>query len=277
MEPAIAAMVGAALTGLCVTPFDVVKTRVQAHVCVVPNCVTTCHHIAGPLDALRKIVACEGSSALWRGLPVTMVWNVPASGLYFGIYENLRSCIYMRTKGTAMEDYAPMSAGVIARSVAVYVAAPMDLIRTVVQADPAARVGPFLRKVVAERGVRSLWAGIYPTLLRDVPFSGIYWFLYEKLKSRVGGDADFLRHFLCGASSGMISAALTTPADVVKTRLQISVESRERVTGTSVCRQIFREEGWVGFTRGMAPRVMRIAPACAIMMASYEMGKQFLA
>jgi solute carrier family 25 protein 39/40 len=41
--------------------------------------------------------------------------------------------------------------------------------------------------------------------------------------------------------------------------------------------QIYRAEGWKGLTRGIIPRVIKVAPACAIMISSYEIGKMYFA
>lgn len=43
-----------------------------------------------------------------------------------------------------------------------------------------------------------------------------------------------------------------------------------------VLREILREEGVSGAFRGLTARIFKIAPACAIMIASYESGKRYL-
>ncbi len=100
------------------------------------------------------------------------------------------------------------------------------------------------------------------------------------------------------------SAAITTPFDVVKTRLQTQgVQSARRYKGTAVVRpvlfgailllhgtdrlrrcglqihtmkQIAREEGWPALWRGVRPRVMFNAPAAAICWGTYESMKVLL-
>merc|ERR1711988_849277 len=88
---------------------------------------------------------------------------------------------------------------------------------------------------VRVNGIKSLWRGLVPTLLRDVPLSGIYWSLYETMKPIVTGSlfrgdsshdtkatgTAFGPSFISGALSGMMAAALTHPFDVVKTHRPI--------------------------------------------------------
>lgn len=63
--------------------------------------------------------------------------------------------------------------------------------------------------LVKQDGVTGLWKGLYSTLLRDVPFSAIYWMNYETIKSFFmggsGGHPSFSFSFLAGALSGSVS------------------------------------------------------------------------
>jgi solute carrier family 25 protein 39/40 len=149
------------------------------------------------------------------------------------------------------------------------------------------------RAILASGGVPALWRGLEPTLWRDVPFSALYWFAYEQSKARLVETfpsdhpaASPLRAFVAGAGAGMLAAATTTPFDVVKTRRQVysSVGAFEN-EGTHaaldgngstprVLRAIIREEGVAGAFRGFNARLIKIAPACAIMISSYEAGKR---
>ena len=82
----------------------------------------------------------------------------------------------------------------------------------------------------------------------------------------------------CGALAGAISASLTTPLDVVKTRLmtQVHGEAVNKVAAvmysgvSATVKQILKEEGWIGFTRGMGPRVVHSACFSAIGYFAFE-------
>ena len=169
------------------------------------------------------------------------------------------------------------------------------------------------RDEVRKGGIRSLWRGANPTLWRDVPFSAFYWTSYEWIKVRLlrqgmhrvsavrrrGGDVDVAYQrmlmwtsFMAGASSGMIAAVFTHPFDLVKTRRQIemynlspsdptattksasgSTPLKGRAETFGVLRLIVAEEGWRGLFTGLLARMSKIAPACAIMISTYELSK----
>jgi solute carrier family 25, member 38 len=85
-----------------------------------------------------------------------------------------------------------------------------------------------LRSMTRAEGARGLTAGVLPTLLRDVPFSGIYLMFYVRLKQAAlssGGSAPLANreavHFVCGLLAGALASLVTQPADVVKTRMQL--------------------------------------------------------
>lgn len=54
-------------------------------------------------------------------------------------------------------------------------------------------------------GIIGLWKGLFPTLLRDVPFSAIYWMNYEFIKSYGPGVPSFSYSFMAGAIAGGVS------------------------------------------------------------------------
>lgn len=46
-------------------------------------------------------------------------------------------------------------------------------------------------------------------------------------------------------------------------------------TTIEVFRKIYREHGWRGLFTGTVPRLVKVSPACAIMISSFEYGKIF--
>lgn len=104
----------------------------------------------------------------------------------------------------------------------------------------------------------------------------------------------FMDSFVAGASSGAVAALVTTPFDVGKTRQQVFKHAGDEVAASSFraaakageklpeelsmprfLAHIFREEGVKGLFKGWAARCLKVAPACAIMISSYEVGKRW--
>lgn len=60
--------------------------------------------------------------------------------------------------------------------------------------------------MVASEGMLGLWRGLGPTVFRDVPFSGIYWAVYESFKAHNGVTVPtFWITFFGGAIAGSVS------------------------------------------------------------------------
>ena len=302
--------------------------------------------------------------------------SVPATVVYFVGYDHLKTAFAHSHKQSnaintnpmlslILENGGPAFAGALARSIAASVISPLELVRTRMQSrrisfgsltngssfDESIKKGkeirPYqfimqdLKGMIQREGFLGLWKGLVPTLWRDVPFSALYWSLYERFKiiyrnlffsrdystqlmlyrdSSFGQNGqEFYVSFFAGLTSGAIAAFLTTPFDVVKTRRQAeglfvscksiihdSSHGSMENKGLAICSHrgctkitaagkqslpfvylnvsigdclkiIWREEGFSGLFSGVSARMIKVAPACAIMISSYEIGKHILA
>uniref|UniRef100_A0A8D2LRS6 Uncharacterized protein n=2 Tax=Varanus komodoensis TaxID=61221 RepID=A0A8D2LRS6_VARKO len=80
------------------------------------------------------------------------------------------------------------------------------------------------RDLLRTQGLAGLYKGLGATLLRDVPFSIIYFPLFANI-NKLGQEsseekASFLHSFLSGCGAGSVAAVAVTPLDVLKTRIQ---------------------------------------------------------
>ncbi|KAK4162442.1 putative solute carrier [Cladorrhinum sp. PSN259] len=284
------------------------------------------------LDGLRKIARNEGFTTLWRGLSPTLLMAIPANIIYLTGYDWLRfhpTSPIQRATGLR-DDYAPLIAGSVARTLAATAVSPIELFRTRLQAAQGGSSSEDLadtlrgvKTMVQQHGYRSLWRGLTLTLWRDVPFSAMYWWGYETIRGKLtdarergrgrsleldldqkGKDrgrarrrsqsrenhADtFTDSFIAGAASGAFASVATMPFDVGKTRAQIFKDGKmssaassasaaaaapEEQSMTRLLWHIFRTEGAAGLWRGWIPRTLKVAPACAVMISSYEVGKR---
>jgi len=131
--------------------------------------------------------------------------------------------------------------------------------------------------IVRNLGILGLYKGVSACLLRDVPFSAIYFPTYSHLKRDFFGESPtkslgVLQLLTAGAIAGMPAAYLTTPCDVIKTRLQVEARKGEATyNGLGDCaRRILKEEGFKAFFKGGPARILRSSPQFGFTLAAYE-------
>lgn len=255
--------------------------------------------ITSTFQGMMVISRNEGITTLWRGLSLTLLMALPSNIIYFTGYE------YIRDKSPLVSHpLNPLFCGMAARTMSATVVSPIELLKTRLQSIPSEThasqpksrlVSSLIRATfggIRQNGLGSMFTGLQITLWRDVPFLGIYWLCYEFFKEQLSTamriDFDnnksqqdnwkvFAISFFSGSLGGVISAFFTNPFDVGKTRLQIAERksNEPRVSMFRFLISIYKKEGVGALYGGFAPRVMKIAPLCAIMISSYEIGKKF--
>ena len=305
---------GALVVSLFMTPLDVVKIRLQAqdrilskkcflysngimdHLCLRTNgdpppvALHTSEEICnckwynrpkyfnGTFDALLKISKVEGLGSLWSGLSPTLVLAVPTTVIYFTAYEYLKLKLVQTLTQRQAENYMTaisLASGGLARTLACVIVNPLELIRTKMQSQKMAfgEVRKALEITVKSEGKVGLWKGVSASLMRDVPFSAIYWPCYEYLRP---SEYNFSQICVAGAVAGSVASAATNPMDVIKTRIQIQLgENGVKMSNSQVVQEIIQSHGIKGLWAGLTPRLLKVAPACAIMISSYEYCKRF--
>lgn len=131
--------------------------------------------------------------------------------------------------------------------------------------------------IVRNLGLKGLYKGASACLLRDVPFSAIYFPTYSHLKKDLFGESPtkklgIVQLLTAGAIAGMPAAYLTTPCDVIKTRLQVEARKGDtNYTGLRHAAQtILKEEGFKAFFKGGPARILRSSPQFGFTLAAYE-------
>lgn len=128
---------------------------------------------------------------------------------------------------------------------------------------------------------RELYRGWTITVVREVPFTVIQFPLWEGMKKwalrqrQQGNPADVTaaESALFGSISGAIAAGLTTPLDVLKTRMMLA---KQRESMLAITKRIMVEEGGRTFFSGIGPRTMWISIGGAVFLGSYQWASNFL-
>lgn len=154
-------------------------------------------------------------------------------------------------------------AGGIAGGVAAMATSPLEVIKTRLQSTKLyggeqKRVGAFLclRDAVRVEGGRALFKGLGVTLLGVMPSRAVYFTTYTQGKRIFtdGSRSPFQVHVLASVLTGGVNVTWSNPLFVVRTRQQLSVDSRGKpmLSFWKSLLEIYRAEGLAGFTRGMS-------------------------
>lgn len=268
---------------LTLFPLDTLKTRLQAS---------------------EGFFASGGFRGIYRGVGSAALGSAPGAAFFFCTYEatktflaNARATTVGRgegtktntTSGTGSHPVDHMLAASLGEVAACAVRVPTEVVKQRAQAGQHGGSSlSSLRAILALRHApsggggglaavaRELYRGWGITILREVPFTVIQFPLWEALKNysrrrrgEGGGDGDVSagESAVYGSIAGAVAAGITTPLDVLKTRVMLS---SQKTKVSDVVVSIFRGHGIRPFFAGIGPRVAWISVGGAVFLGSYQ-------
>ncbi|XP_057708049.1 electrogenic aspartate/glutamate antiporter SLC25A12, mitochondrial-like isoform X2 [Corythoichthys intestinalis] len=257
-----------------VYPIDLVKTRMQNQ--------RSTGSLVGELmyknsfDCAKKVLRYEGVFGFYRGLLPQIIGVAPEKAI------KLTTNDFVRDKFTRQDGSIPLAAEILAGGCAggsqVIFTNPLEIVKIRLQVAGEITTGPRVSalNVVRELGFFGLYKGAKACFLRDIPFSSIYFTAYAHTKEMLAdenGKVGALQLLTAGAVAGIPAASLVTPADVIKTRLQVAARAGQTTyNGVIDCfRKILKEEGFRAFWKGTGARVFRSSPQFGVTLLTYEL------
>lgn len=279
----------------CVFPIDLAKTRLQ-------NQQNGQRMYTSMSDCLIKTIRSEGYFGMYRGAAVNLTLVTPEKAIKLAANDFFRQAL--SKDGKKLTLIKEMLAGCGAGTCQVIVTTPMEMLK--IQLQDAGRLAAqkklmasqaglngaavepisprptaiaISRELLREKGIAGLYKGLGATILRDVPFSIIYFPLFANLNKLGQKTPDekspFFVSFLAGCAAGSIAAVAVNPCDVIKTRLQSLQRgvNEDTYSGIIDCtRKIWRSEGPAAFLKGAYCRALVIAPLFGIAQVIYFIG-----
>uniref|UniRef100_A0A8D0AFW9 Mitochondrial glutamate carrier 1 n=1 Tax=Sander lucioperca TaxID=283035 RepID=A0A8D0AFW9_SANLU len=273
----------------CVFPIDLAKTRLQ-------NQRQGQQVYKNMMDCLIKTVRSEGYFGMYRGAAVNLTLVTPEKAIKLAANDFFRHHLSKDGKGQTV--FKEMLAGCGAGMCQVVITTPMEMLKiqlqdagrlaaqhrsynsgTVASAPRAVSATQIAKDLLRTQGIQGLYRGLGATLIRDVPFSIVYFPLFANL-NRLGKpspeeSSPFYWAFLSGCVAGSTAAVAVNPCDVVKTRLQSlnKGSSEEAYNGVVDCvSKIMQKEGPSAFLKGAGCRALVIAPLFGIAQVMYFAG-----
>lgn len=272
--------VAGSLSGTCSTiilqPLDLIKTRIQRQAGIAAK---TTEISTSMFGMTRHVLATENVLGLWKGIMPSITRTVPGLGIQFGSIHLLKTNFNIDNTNPIHN----LTLGITARCVAGTIMIPITVVKTRYESGcfGYSRISSALVSIYKAEGIRGLCCGLIPTLVRDAPYSGFYYMFYTQLKRKVSillenhGSSENQPiistdavNFVCGITAGFAASAVTHPADVIKTRMQIYTQRNSIINVTYV---IMKEGGGIrALFVGMAPRILRKSLMSALTWTVYE-------
>ncbi|OVA09911.1 EF-hand domain [Macleaya cordata] len=262
LKAALAGGLACALSTSLLHPVDTIKTRVQASTLSFPEIISKLPQI--------------GVQGLYRGSIPAILGQFSSHGLRTGIFEASKLVLI---------NFAPTLAEIQVQSIASFcstilgtaVRIPCEVLKQRLQAGIFDNVGQAIVGTLRQDGLRGFFRGTGATLCREVPFYVAGMGLYAESKKAVQHllrrELEPWETIVVGALSGGLAAVVTTPFDVMKTRMMTAPQGLP-VSMSMVAFSILRQEGPLGLFKGAVPRFFWIAPLGAMNFAGYELARK---
>ena len=269
--------VGGCTGASAVYPIDLVKTRLQ----------NQRGSLAGEImyknsfDCFVKVLRHEGFLGLYRGLLPQLMGVSPEKAIKLTVNDMVRS--FVRDKNGNISLSGEVLAGACAGTSQVIFTNPIEIVKIRLQVagemQTTARVGAW--QITKDLGLLGLYKGARACWLRDAPFSAIYFTSYAHMKTYTAnedGHNEPASIFASAMIAGVPAAGLLTPADVIKTRLQVQArEGQMTYSGVMDCaKKIWKYEGAQAFWKGAPARVFRSSPQFGVTLLTYELLQRYI-
>ncbi|KAH9841662.1 S-adenosylmethionine transporter [Rhodofomes roseus] len=239
-------------------PIDTIKTRLQSS---------------------QGFVRAGGFNGIYKGVGSVVVGSAPGAAVFFCTYDTLKRTLPLAENLAPVTHMLSASAGEVA---ACLIRVPTEVIKTRMQTSTYGSLAgssfAAARLVLSQEGLRGFYRGYATTVMREIPFTSIQFPLYELLKLRLSQalgrrPLHAYEAAVCGSIAGGVAAALTTPLDVLKTRVMLDMRDTAKQSMPSIparLKQIYVSEGLRALFSGVVPRTLWISAGGAVFLGVYE-------
>ena len=271
----LAGSAGGLLQCVILVPSEVIKCTMQAG--SIPSIANSSGAFAPTIETIRYIQRTEGIRGLYKGLGVTCLREIPAIGIYFFSYKNIRSKLHSWQGGTAATEVstpATMVAGAVAGALSWLLLYPIDVIKTNMQSSVA--VDPVNN--TNSLGNSSSSSGVVVSSCTTSGSTGVRCAATATGSSMGGVAVSAAVPTSAGVQSIINTAKSTTAVGATVSVAKVEVASAAAVASVAyqdmmfweVGRSLYRRYGMVVFYRGVGTAVVRALPVNAAIFYIYE-------
>ena len=211
-----------------------------------------------PLDSFKTKIQNKqplvfSLSAIYKGLSWSVAGSFPCAAVFWAAYTISKLILASIFGDSYILDFICAIIGSFCSS---SIRCPFEFLKTQMITGKFNNFHDVQKNVISKYGVAGLYVGFSALICRELPFDGIQMIFYrvfssfELLKYSIGPFS------IAGGLAGGFTAFVTTPIDVVKTKIMSDSEKFRTVPQT--IRIVLESEGIFGFWKGWKIRVMMI-------------------
>ncbi|TQS37737.1 hypothetical protein Golomagni_01778 [Golovinomyces magnicellulatus] len=243
------------------------------------------------IDAVKRIVRCEGGASLYAGLDSALFGISVTNFVYYYWYEFVRagfkkSALLSGRASKSLTTLESIVAGAIAGSATVLLTNPIWVINTRMATTnhnkesvdrgsspntKSIKISSTLRTLVSlirDEGPQALLAGVIPALILVVnPI--LQYTIFEQLKNILARKRKITPTiaFLLGALGKLFATSITYPYITLKSRMHVAGRDGKTENMGKVMKKIINEEGYKGLYKGIGPKVTQSVLTAAFLFA----------
>ncbi|KAJ2697146.1 hypothetical protein FB645_005998 [Coemansia sp. IMI 203386] len=242
-------------------PLDLLKVRLQT----VKGANKSASHV------IRNIYVHEGLVGFYNGISAAVLRQMTYSMARFTTYDIMKK--QLANEDGSLPFYRTAVAGVVAGAVGGVCGTPADIVLVRLQNDgslPKEQRRNYknafdgLFRIAKEDGVKGLFKGTVPNVSRAMLMTGAQLCSYDGFKELLLSTPYFEEgmplHFSASFLAGFVATTITSPFDVVKTRIMNAGPGSAYKNLAQAMVVIAKEEGVMALYKGWTPAFVRMAP-----------------
>jgi solute carrier family 25 aspartate/glutamate transporter 12/13 len=240
----ISGYIAGAFGAFVVLPIDIVKTNIQSSIVKLD-----------PIQIIKTIYNQNGIRGFYKGGLTQIFLVAPEKAIKF----TTNDIVY---KYTSNQIFAGMCAGFSQ----VIITNPMEILKIQMQMQSQSqstsnKLNNYQTIIKNIGGIKNLYRGASLCMMRDIPFSGIYFPTYSILYNRY-----HIPDHISGLIAGTIAAITVTPMDFIKTQVQYKINIKPSI----IIKEIIQTNNYKLLFRGCMLRGFKSGPQFMITQTIYN-------